>query len=457
MKNYDKSNVSAHNLGQIEGKQVGATEACSRTLAASDNVADSQDGLKCEQLTILLNVDELWLKGKNRARYQQRLQNQVRQICKHYHASPFTLKNQNQRLILSSEEKFSPSLLFALKNLPGLFTLQPARVCSTTLEAIEQCACAEMEAELGRNPEGRTFRVSAHRSFKDFPLTSMEVDRRVGTKILSQFPTLKVDLENSDIELQIKIADADQSYATAQKIEGVGGFPVGSSGKLVTLLSGGFDSPVASYLMSARGCQQIFAFFHAYPFVGDEVKSKILDLSKVLARYQIHSQLFTVPFGSIQNLIAQNCQERYRTLLFRYAMLLSGRTFGRTKVLRCLVHWRFPGPSFEPNPGQPRPPGPCGHATHFETTDWICQTGNYPQGKKNRHSRPVERSPRRCLQFVCSQKAGDSAQPRLLEQRHPKTSGGKRTQRAPLPCAGTIFTLFPSLFRTGDSGFNPNI
>ncbi len=272
---------------------------------------------------VLLNVDELWLKGKNRARYQQHLQNQIRQICKYFHSAPFSLKNQNQRLILNSSEEFSPALLCALKNLPGLFALQPARSCPSALTDIEQCACTEMENQLQQNPECRTFRVSTHRSFKDFPLGSMEVDRQVGAKILSQFPALKVDLKKPGTNLEIKIASENHSYVTAQKIEGVGGLPVGSSGKLVTLLSGGFDSPVASYLMSARGCQQIFAFFHAYPFVGNEVKSKILDLGKILVRHQMGSQLFVIPFGKIQNLIAQNCQERYRTLLFRYAMLMA--------------------------------------------------------------------------------------------------------------------------------------
>ncbi len=270
---------------------------------------------------LLLNVDELWLKGKNRSRYLQRLQNQVREVCTEYHSHPFRLKAENQRLILSSKEAFESDLTYALQHLPGLFSLHLARQCPSELSAIEQSARQEMEQSIVGHPEACTFRISAQRTRKDFALNSMQIEHRLGKCISQQFPSLRVDLQRPDIELHIKIASAEHSYISAQKIPGVGGLPVGSSGKLVTLLSGGFDSPVASYFMSARGCRQIFAFFHAYPFVGDEVKAKIVDLCQVLGRYQMHSQLFVIPFGEIQNLIAQHAQERYRTLLFRYAML----------------------------------------------------------------------------------------------------------------------------------------
>jgi tRNA uracil 4-sulfurtransferase len=89
----------------------------------------------------------------------------------------------------------------------------------------------------------------------------------------------------------------------------------------VTLLSGGFDSPVASYLMSKRGCKQTFAFFYAYPFVGEEVKEKIISIAKVLGKYQRGSKLHIIPFGDIQNLISKKCHEEYRTILFRKYMM----------------------------------------------------------------------------------------------------------------------------------------
>ncbi len=280
---------------------------------------------------ILLNVDELWLKGKNRTTYIKILYDQIYRVCRELHIDSFQLKNENQRFILTSQKDFQSDLLKVISDIPGLFSLQPARICQAAVEAIKEEA-VEVFAAVGQNNlNSKTFRVKTKRSFKQFALTSMELDKVVGGKILSNFKDWKVDLHNPGVEIQIKVVGPKTTYITGQKILGIGGLPVGSSGKLITLLSGGFDSPVASYLMSARGCRQTFAFFHAYPFVGDEVKEKIVNLCKVLSRYQVGCRLHIIPFGKIQDLIAKNCREAYRTVLFRYAMILGANLLAETK------------------------------------------------------------------------------------------------------------------------------
>jgi tRNA uracil 4-sulfurtransferase len=112
-------------------------------------------------------------------------------------------------------------------------------------------------------------------------------------------------------------------YVATRKLMGMGGLPVGTGGHMVSLISGGFDSPAASYLMAKRGCRQTFIFFYAYPFVGEEVKDKILKLVQILGQYQRHSRLYIIKFGEVQDVISKHCKEDYRTLLFRKAMIRS--------------------------------------------------------------------------------------------------------------------------------------
>ena len=292
---------------------------------------------------ILLNVDELWLKGKNRSYYMSTLAGQIRMVVKKIYPHPFELKNENQRFILSGREGFQEdslkNLLQILARVPGLFSLQPARVCKAQEESIKECAKEELKEVLknsSQNFKPTTFCVRSKRSFKQFPLTSMELDARVGEEMGKHFSHLKVKLIHPDIEIQIKIVDSKKVYMTSQKILGVGGLPKGTSGKLITLLSGGFDSPVASYLMSARGCEQRLVFFHAYPFVGDEVKEKMIKLGKILAQYQVGCTLQIIPFGKVQEFMAQKGFESYRTLLFRYGMILTAELLAKEKDYHAL-------------------------------------------------------------------------------------------------------------------------
>jgi thiamine biosynthesis protein ThiI len=166
----------------------------------------------------------------------------------------------------------------------------------------------------------KSFKVKTIRSFKNFSKNSLEVSRSIGGMILGDFPNLKVQMKDAELVVQINIT-SDNIFVSVNKYFGMGGQPYGTTGHLITLLSGGFDSPVASYLMAKRGCSQTFTFFYSYPFVSEDVKEKILDLASFLGRFQRETQLYIIPFGEIQKKIAKNCREEYRTLLFRKYMV----------------------------------------------------------------------------------------------------------------------------------------
>ena len=271
--------------------------------------------------TLVINVDELWLKGRNRPVYYRAINNHVSTLLSFYHRENYHCKNEEQRLVAKSVTPFSNELIDALLKVPGIHSVIPARSIKVDFNYIFPSVLEELSTI---DKEGKTFRVVTKRVNKKFPLNSMEISRRIGELVLQQNPSMKVNLTNPSLTIEIRVL-RDNIYVSTKKCMGIGGQPCGTSGHVITLLSGGFDSPVASYLMSKRGCSQTFIFFYAYPFVGQNVVDKIISLAKVLGQFQKESILYVVPFGDIQKKISDYCRPEYRTLFFRkYMMDISG-------------------------------------------------------------------------------------------------------------------------------------
>lgn len=281
--------------------------------------------------SLILTVDELWLKGKNRKSYYKKLQTTLSRIFSAYHHTSWKLKNNQQRLVAESSEAFSDELIERLKWVAGLSSISPMRSCPLDLDFVSELAAKE----LGALTDVKTFKVHTKRSLKQFPKNSDEINRIVATSILKS-TQLKVDVRNPDIMVEVKVMN-EEIYLSWEKIPCIGGLPVGTSGHGVTLLSGGIDSPVASYLMARRGMRQTFAFFWAYPYVGEEVKEKILELGKILSRFQDSFSLYVLPYGDIQNYIAKHCKEDYRTLFFRKYMMDTSAYLSRRVKAGALI------------------------------------------------------------------------------------------------------------------------
>ena len=283
--------------------------------------------------TLLLSVDEVWLKGKNRKPLLNILKQSTYAVVRAFHSSDFSLKLEGPKFVLRSEEGFSQEVIERLAKVPGLYQISLCRELPSDFDAILPAVLEEIE-QLPELP--KSFRVVTRRTEKGFPMGSMEVSRKVGHLIRRHHYGLPVDMTDPELTVDIRITN-ERIYVYTKNVKGVGGLPVGTSGHLITLLSGGFDSPVASFLMSRRGCDQTLIFFHAYPFVGDEVKEKILELSQVLSQYQRRGVLFVIPFGEIQTMISEKCRESYRTLFFRRYMLETAQLLGRKINAKGLV------------------------------------------------------------------------------------------------------------------------
>lgn len=198
-------------------------------------------------------------------------------------------------------------------------------VIRTAVDMDEVRSAAKMlTSELfGSAAEKSTFRVRARRSNKKFPLRSKEIEIELVSEIARSMPegkSFKLDLDHAEITLNVEIRD-EFALLFAESIPGVGGLPTGSNPKVLTLLSGGIDSPVAAYLIMKRGSPSDFITFHSSPYTPPETTEKVQKIANHLMRYQKKAKLFLVNLAEFQKAVRDNCRESYRTVLYRRAMM----------------------------------------------------------------------------------------------------------------------------------------
>jgi len=199
-------------------------------------------------------------------------------------------------------------------------------------------AMGEIESRILQALDGKqfaSFRIDARRADKDFPLTSPDINRKLGAAVKAKSGA-RVDLENAELTIAVEILPRTAFFGF-DKIPGAGGLPVGASGRVVSLISGGFDSPVASYRMMQRGCRLIFVHFHSAPYLDKTSQEKCRELVKLLTRHQFISRLYLVPFGEIQRQIVAGVLRPLRVVLYRRMMLRIAEAIARKEKAQALV------------------------------------------------------------------------------------------------------------------------
>lgn len=286
--------------------------------------------VKTEQLSfdcVLIRYGELALKGKNREDFERQL---VRNIKQKMADLDVRLKKERGRLFLFLNQTPWEEVDKRLKHMFGISSYSPAITVKPELQAIQEGALRAIQI-LGSAP--RTFKVSVKRVNKHFPYSSLEMNHKVGAYVLIHTKHLKVDVHQPDTELLIEIRD-DRAYIMPQKIKGAGGLPVGTSGKVMLLLSGGIDSPVAGYLCLKRGLRIEGVHFHSFPFTSERAKQKAVDLARVLAQYAGSLKLHIVPFTTIQMEIKKHIPDPYSiTIMRRMMMRIAEKLAQRHKAL----------------------------------------------------------------------------------------------------------------------------
>jgi thiamine biosynthesis protein ThiI len=181
----------------------------------------------------------------------------------------------------------------------------------------------------------RSFRVSARRADKRFPLPSPQIEREIGGRIKSS-KGWRVDLDDPDLVIHVEML-TDQSFYFFGKERGVGGLPTGTAGRVACLLSGGIDSPVAAWRMMKRGCSATFIHFHSYPILSRASIDKARQLVEALTRYQLHSRLYLVAFGDIQQQVLLSAPGPMRVVIYRRLMLRIAERIARNRQAQALV------------------------------------------------------------------------------------------------------------------------
>ncbi|NGQ97299.1 tRNA 4-thiouridine(8) synthase ThiI [Brevibacillus sp. SYP-B805] len=277
---------------------------------------------------ILIRYGELALKGKNRDAFESALMRNVRLVLRDY--PHIRISRVYGRMYVELNGADADSVLAALQRVFGISSVSPVVRTAQSEEAIKEAALQLVRAI---QPTPRTFRVETRRADKRFPVTSMDISRRVGTHILRNIGGIKVDLHQPDIVVQIEIR-AEGTFLSCLTLPGPGGLPVGSAGKVLLLLSGGIDSPVAGWMMMKRGVTLEAIHFHSYPFTSERSLEKVRDLAHKLTRWGGKIRLHVVPFTEIQTAIRDNCPEEYLiTIMRRFMMRIAERVAAKTKAL----------------------------------------------------------------------------------------------------------------------------
>jgi thiamine biosynthesis protein ThiI len=180
-----------------------------------------------------------------------------------------------------------------------------------------------------------SFRIETQRGDKSFPLISPEINRQLGARVKERSGA-RVDLTNPELTITVEILPKDAFFGF-DKISGAGGLPVGASGRVVSLISGGIDSPVAAYRMMQRGCRLIFVHFHGAPYLDKTSQEKVRALVSTLTRHQYLSRLHLVPFGEIQRQIVAAVGRPLRVVLYRRMMLRIAEALARAEKAKALV------------------------------------------------------------------------------------------------------------------------
>lgn len=265
---------------------------------------------------LLLRFGEIILKGRNRSRFEKVAHKHVKALL-HPFPRAEIIKEYGRIYIALNGEPLEP-IVAAMKNVFGVTSISPIRVTPSRLEDIIPNA-VNFVKELGVAP-GTRFKVSARRVWKPFPHSTHEMNKLVSGPILNACPELKVDVHDPELELRVEIREQG-TYLFSEVIPGAGGFPLGTNGKAMLLLSGGIDSPVAGWSALRRGLEIECVHFHSYPFTSKKAEQKVIDLATVLAGFAGSIKMHLVPFTEIQTTLAQSGQENLIITLMRRSML----------------------------------------------------------------------------------------------------------------------------------------
>ena len=282
---------------------------------------------------ILLKLGEIVLKGLNRKSFEQKLMSNVRRRLEPI--GKFRVYCLQSTVYVEAQEDGAnmDAAFAALKKVFGVIKLSRAAACEKDKDAIAKLAIEYLREDMERV---RSFKVESKRSDKSFPMTSIELSQYVGGLLAEAYPNVQVDVHEPELTVHLEVRDL-AAYVHATPVPGAGGMPVGSNGVAVSLLSGGIDSPVSTYMIAKRGVRLIPVHFFSFPYPSQQAKDKVVELGRQLTEYCGRMTLEVVPFTHIQEEIRDKCPEEFFTLIMRRFMMRIAKRIADANGAKAVV------------------------------------------------------------------------------------------------------------------------
>ena len=282
---------------------------------------------------ILCKLGEVVLKGLNRRSFEDKLMSNVnRRVSK---CGNFRVYSKQSTIYVEpkDDECDIEAAFESCKKIFGIIAVSKALPCEKDIQKIISAAKNYLACEMRA---AKSFKVESKRADKTFPLTSIQISQQVGGALHQAFPTCEVNVHDPELVVHIEIRD-DAAYVHGPAEEGAGGLPIGMGGVAVSLLSGGIDSPVSSYMIAKRGVQLEMIHFASPPYTSDLAREKVLRLAQELTDWCGRLSVFIIPFTEIQEEIRRNCPEEYFTLIMRRFMMRLANELALELRCRALV------------------------------------------------------------------------------------------------------------------------
>ncbi|MDD6059518.1 MAG: tRNA 4-thiouridine(8) synthase ThiI [Ruminococcus sp.] len=266
---------------------------------------------------VLVKYGEMALKGLNKKTFEDMLTKNIKRRIKSL--GRFICTSAQSTLYITPEEDNADlsEVVDRVGKIFGIAALCRACVCEKDFDDITE---KSVDYLIGILSTASSFKVTAKRADKSFPMKSPDICRELGGVLLERFPNLHVDVNNPEITVTVEIRDTN-AYVHAENIKGAGGLPVGSSGKAMLLLSGGIDSPVAGWMMAKRGVHIAAIHYVSPPYTSERAQLKVEQLCEKLTDYCGGIGFYCVPFTEIQEAIKDNCPEEFFTIIMRRLMM----------------------------------------------------------------------------------------------------------------------------------------
>ena len=282
---------------------------------------------------ILLKQGEMVLKGLNRRGFEDKLMGNAKRRLKKYGSFKVYTRQSATYIEPQDESCDFEGAWQAMGRLFGVAGLCRARACPKDKDAIVACAKEYLGDKLRA---ARSFKVESKRADKSFPMTSIQLSQYVGGELHDAFPHLIVDVHHPELTVHVEVRDYE-AFVHADPEEGAGGLPVGMGGRALSLLSGGIDSPVASWMIAKRGVIVDMIHYYSYPYTSPEAKEKVLDLARLLVPYIGKTCVHVVPFTKIQEELRRSCPEELFTILMRRFMMRIACAVAEKNGIQALV------------------------------------------------------------------------------------------------------------------------